>query len=76
MRSEGHEVDFAIHNAGGVRCSLNPGPVSKADIAGKLLPFAVPIGVYKLKGKYIKPTLEGAIDNALDPKHRNREFPI
>lgn len=68
MRTQGFDVDFAIHNAGGVRCSLNPGPISKADIAGKLLPFAVPIGVYQIKGKYLKPILEGAIDNALDPK--------
>ncbi len=66
MRGIGHEVDFAIHNAGGVRCSLNSGPLSHADIAGKLLPFAVPIGVYRIKGQYLADILEGAIDNALD----------
>ncbi|WP_039971210.1 bifunctional metallophosphatase/5'-nucleotidase [Vibrio halioticoli] len=66
MRYRGHDIDFAIHNAGGVRCSLNAGPVSKADIAGRLLPFAVPIGVYSIQGCYIKGILEGAIDNAID----------
>lgn len=66
MRAIGHEVQFAIHNSGGVRCSLNAGPVSIADIAGKLLPFAVPIGVYKIKGKFLYQVLEGAINNALN----------
>lgn len=66
MRHRGHSIDFAIHNAGGVRCSLNAGPISKADIAGKLLPFIVPIGVYSIEGRYIKDVLEGAIDNAVD----------
>lgn len=64
MKKNGHNVDFAIHNAGGVRTSLKPGNVSVADIAGKLLPFAIPIGVYRIKGKYIAQALEGAINNA------------
>ncbi|WED24425.1 bifunctional metallophosphatase/5'-nucleotidase [Vibrio sp. JC009] len=64
MNALGHQIEFAIHNAGGVRTSLNPGPISVADIAGKLLPFAVPIGVYRIKGKYIATALEGAINNA------------
>jgi 5'-nucleotidase len=66
MRKIGHQVDFAIHNAGAVRCSLNAGPISKADISGKLLPFTVPVGVYCIQGRYLKPLLEGAIDNAVD----------
>ena len=66
MRKKGYQADFAIHNAGGVRNSLNAGEVSVADIAGKLLPFAVPIGVYKISGKSLQLTLEGAINNALD----------
>ncbi|OEF10610.1 bifunctional metallophosphatase/5'-nucleotidase [Vibrio genomosp. F10] len=64
MNRRGHHVDFAVHNAGGVRNSLHPGDVSVADIAGKLLPFAVPIGVYHIKGKYLAHVLEGAINNA------------
>ena len=64
MNHNGHQVDFAIHNAGGVRSSLNSGNISVADIAGKLLPFVVPIGVYRIKGKYIAQALEGAINNA------------
>ncbi|MCG9595666.1 bifunctional metallophosphatase/5'-nucleotidase [Vibrio sp. Isolate25] len=64
MNKLGHNAEFAIHNAGGVRNSLNVGNVSVADIAGKLLPFAVPIGVYRLKGKDIAAALEGAINNA------------
>ncbi|WCE31330.1 bifunctional metallophosphatase/5'-nucleotidase [Vibrio sp. SCSIO 43137] len=64
MEQQGFEVEFAIHNAGGIRTSLNPGKITEADIAGKLLPFAVPIGVYQIKGKYIAEMLEGAINNA------------
>ncbi|MCW8335603.1 bifunctional metallophosphatase/5'-nucleotidase [Vibrio paucivorans] len=66
MRKRGHDVEFAIHNAGGVRNSLNAGDVSVADIAGKLLPFAVPIGTYQLNGEALRDTLEGAINNALN----------
>ncbi|MDA0148315.1 bifunctional metallophosphatase/5'-nucleotidase [Vibrio sp. LaRot3] len=65
MIAQGYEIDFAIHNAGGVRTSINPGPISVADIAGKVLPFAVPIGVYRIKGEFIRATLEDAINNAL-----------
>ncbi|WP_341665894.1 bifunctional UDP-sugar hydrolase/5'-nucleotidase [Vibrio sp.] len=65
MNKLGYGVDFAIHNAGGVRNSLHQGNVSVADIAGKLLPFAVPVGVYRVKGKDIAAALEGAINNAL-----------
>lgn len=64
MNKDGHQIDFAIHNAGGVRTSLFQGNISICDIAGKLLPFAVPIGVYHIKGKYIAQALEGAINNA------------
>jgi len=64
MRQCGHQVDFAIHNAGGIRTSLHQGNISVADIAGKLLPFVVPIGVYRIKGRYIAQALEGAINNA------------
>jgi len=66
MREFGHPVQFAIHNAGGVRTSIQPGKISVADIAGKLLPFTVPIGVYSITGQTIALTLEGAINNALN----------
>lgn len=66
MKQQGYAVDFAIHNAGGVRASLNPGNITIADIAGKLLPFAVPIGVYEIQGCYLAAILEGAINNALN----------
>lgn len=65
-RQMGHEVDFAIHNAGGVRASLNPGPITSADIAGKLLPFAIGLMVYQVKGIRVRQALEGAINNAID----------
>jgi 5'-nucleotidase len=64
MNKNDFSVDFAIHNAGGVRTSLYPGNISVADIAGNLLPFAIPVGVYKIKGKHIVEALEGAINNA------------
>ncbi len=38
--------------------------MSVADVAGKLLPFAVPIGRYDVKGEVIAAVLEGAINNA------------
>lgn len=64
MQRRGHPVQFAIHNAGGVRTSILPGELTVADIAGKLLPFAVPIGVYRVTGQTVAETLEGAINNA------------
>lgn len=57
-------VDFALHNAGGVRCSLEPGPLSEADIAGRLLPFAIPLTLYRVHGHELAEALENAIDNA------------
>ncbi|SHO58178.1 bifunctional metallophosphatase/5'-nucleotidase [Vibrio quintilis] len=66
MRLQGFPAEFGIHNAGGVRCSLPAGDITVADIAGKLLPFAIPIGVYYITGETLLRTLEGAIDNALD----------
>ena len=66
MKKQSLHVEFAIHNAGGVRTSLSPGNISVADIAGKLLPFTIPIGVYRIKGKYIAEALEGAINNAIN----------
>lgn len=62
----GYHVDFAIHNAGGIRCSLEPGDIAEADIAGKLLPFAIPIGVYAVTGETVMKILEGAMNNALN----------
>lgn len=66
MNKQGFDVDFSIHNAGGVRSSLNPGDITIADIAGKLLPFAVPIGVYEIEGRYLSMILEGAMNNAFN----------
>lgn len=65
LNKRGLDVQFAIHNAGGVRTSILPGSISVADVAGKLLPFAVPIGVYQVTGRVIARALEGAINNAL-----------
>lgn len=65
-RELGHHIDFGIHNAGGVRCSLNPGEITPADIAGRLLPFAIGIMMYSVKGLRIRQALEGAIDNAIN----------
>ncbi|WP_042012516.1 bifunctional metallophosphatase/5'-nucleotidase [Aeromonas fluvialis] len=63
-REQVGEVDFALHNAGGVRCSLEPGPLSEADIAGRLLPFAIPLTLYRVHGHELAEALENAIDNA------------
>ncbi|WP_421201647.1 bifunctional metallophosphatase/5'-nucleotidase [Aeromonas enteropelogenes] len=63
-REQVGQVDFALHNAGGVRCSLEQGPLSEADIAGRLLPFAIPLTLYRVHGHELAEALEGAIDNA------------
>ncbi|MDD1779720.1 bifunctional metallophosphatase/5'-nucleotidase [Enterovibrio sp. ZSDZ35] len=62
----GHHVDFAIHNAGGVRVSLEKGKLTAAEVAGRLLPFAIDIMLYKPTGLQVKQAIEGAIDNALN----------
>ncbi len=66
MNKRKYDVQFAIHNAGGVRTSLNEGDITVADVAGKLLPFAVPIGMYQVTGATLAQVLEGAINNALN----------
>lgn len=57
-------IDFALHNAGGVRESLALGELSEADILGKVLPFDIPLVTYQIRGKYIYQALESAIDAA------------
>jgi len=57
-------IDFALHNAGGVRVSLKSGPLSEADICGQLLPFEIHIVSYDIYGKDLYQALEGAINNA------------
>lgn len=66
MNKRQYDVQFAIHNAGGVRTSLNEGDITVADVAGKLLPFAVPIGMYQVTGATLALVLEGAINNAFN----------
>ncbi|WP_428636900.1 bifunctional metallophosphatase/5'-nucleotidase [Shewanella sp.] len=58
------QVDFALHNAGGVRQSLNKGAVTMADVLGRLLPFALPLVRYKILGRFLYQTLESAINSA------------
>ncbi|QYJ88819.1 bifunctional metallophosphatase/5'-nucleotidase [Shewanella halotolerans] len=58
------QVDFALHNAGGVRQSLNKGTVTMADVLGRLLPFALPLVKYRILGRYLYQTLESAINSA------------
>ncbi|MCQ1060226.1 bifunctional metallophosphatase/5'-nucleotidase [Photobacterium sp. DNB23_23_1] len=65
-RQRGHAVDFGIHNAGGVRASLHAGPITAADISGRLLPFAIGLMVYEVSGNQLRAALEGAINNAID----------
>lgn len=65
-KTRGVNADFAIHNAGGVRVSLEKGKLTAADVAGRLLPFAIDLMLYHATGLQIKQALEGAIDNALN----------
>jgi 5'-nucleotidase len=58
------QIDFVLHNAGGVRQSLNKGTVTMADVLGRLLPFALPLVKYRIKGKYLCQAIESAINSA------------
>ena len=57
-------VDFALHNAGGVRQSLDKGNVSLAEVVGRILPFDIPLVTYEIQGKYLFQMLESAINAA------------
>lgn len=57
-------IDFAIHNAGGVRQSLTAGNISLADVYGRLLPFDIPLVSYQIHGIFLYQTLESAINSA------------
>ncbi|GDY28062.1 bifunctional metallophosphatase/5'-nucleotidase [Agarivorans sp. Toyoura001] len=57
-------TDFALHNAGGVRVSLKAGPLTKAEICGRLLPFEIAIVSYLVSGKQLLQVIESSIDNA------------
>jgi len=64
--SKDKPIDFAIHNAGGVRVSIKAGELTQAEICGRLLPFAISIISYVVTGKVLKQALEGAINNAIN----------
>ncbi|WP_108944028.1 bifunctional metallophosphatase/5'-nucleotidase [Shewanella halifaxensis] len=60
----GIEIDFALHNAGGVRQSLDKGDVSLAEVLGRVLPFDIPLVAYEIQGVYLFQLLESAINGA------------
>nr|WP_086938824.1 bifunctional UDP-sugar hydrolase/5'-nucleotidase [Thaumasiovibrio occultus] len=64
-RERGMHVDAAMHNAGGVRVDVAKGNLTAGDIAGRLLPFAIDIVRYQVRGSQLRDALEGAINNAL-----------
>ncbi|WP_228730095.1 bifunctional metallophosphatase/5'-nucleotidase [Shewanella sedimentimangrovi] len=57
-------VQFALHNAGGVRQSLSQGQVTVADVLGRLLPFELPLVKYAIEGRFLYQALESAINAA------------
>ncbi|GIU46114.1 bifunctional metallophosphatase/5'-nucleotidase [Shewanella sairae] len=63
-RELGINVDFALHNAGGVRQSLDKGDVSLAEVLGRILPFDIPLVAYEIQGIYLFQMLESAINAA------------
>ncbi|MDO6619906.1 MULTISPECIES: bifunctional metallophosphatase/5'-nucleotidase [unclassified Shewanella] len=63
-KHSGEKLDFALHNAGGVRQSLNKGSLSMADVLGRILPFELPLVKYQIQGKYLYEVLESAINAA------------
>ena len=58
------QVDFALHNAGGVRQSLNKGEVTLAYVVGRLLPFDLPLVHYEIQGIHLFSAIESAINSA------------
>ncbi|GIU12776.1 bifunctional UDP-sugar hydrolase/5'-nucleotidase [Shewanella sp. MBTL60-007] len=63
-RELGIDVDFALHNAGGVRQSLDKGELSLAEVIGRILPFDIPLVTYEIQGQYLFQMLESAINAA------------
>ncbi|MCG9729191.1 bifunctional metallophosphatase/5'-nucleotidase [Shewanella sp. Isolate13] len=63
-RELGINVDFALHNAGGVRQSLDKGELSLAEVIGRILPFDIPLVTYEIQGQYLFQMLESAINAA------------
>lgn len=59
-----YPIDFGLHNAGGVRVSLQQGELTQADVCGRLLPFEIQIVCYQVSGRDLKNALEGGINNA------------
>ncbi|WP_298768667.1 5'-nucleotidase C-terminal domain-containing protein [uncultured Shewanella sp.] len=59
-----HKLDFALHNAGGVRESLSQGNLTLAEVIGRILPFELPLVTYEIEGQYLFQTLEAAINLA------------
>ncbi|RTR34455.1 bifunctional metallophosphatase/5'-nucleotidase [Shewanella atlantica] len=57
-------VDFALHNAGGVRQSLNKGELTLADVVGRLLPFDLSLVKYQIRGLHLYEAIESAINSA------------
>ena len=57
-------VDFALHNAGGVRQSLAQGNLTLADVVGRILPFDLPLVKYQIHGCYLYQAIESAINAA------------
>jgi 5'-nucleotidase len=57
-------VDFTLHNAGGVRQSLNKGDVTLAYVVGRLLPFDLPLVHYEIQGVHLYAAIESAINSA------------
>ncbi len=63
-RAKDQRVDFALHNAGGVRQSVPQGQLTKADVLGRLLPFELPLVKYEIAGEHLYQALESAINAA------------
>jgi len=57
-------VDFALHNAGGIRQSLNKGELTLADVVGRLLPFDLSLVKYQIRGLHLYEAIESAINSA------------
>lgn len=57
-------IQFALHNAGGVRQSMEQGNISVADVIGRILPFELPLMTYKIQGSFLYQALESAINAA------------
>lgn len=68
-RVKGQGIGIAIQNGGGLRASIDAGPVTMGDVL-TVLPFQNTLATFRLKGADIVAALEGGVSQVEDGKGR------